>query len=199
MPESISEAIGADHDNFDVYYENIKNAKDDGAKVRWRNQLTWIIARHAISEELTWYPAMEKHLGEEGVRLSKTDKEQHMGVKRYLNELQDMSPADPKFMPLLDTLMDILHHHIEHEKNEDMPRLEGLLSREESEALARQFQRTKNIVPTRSHPSAPTSYVFENLAALMAAPIDRFRDLIMRDFPDEHDKREAREQAQSKL
>lgn len=80
MGESISEAIGADHDLFDVYYENIKNASDDGAKVRWRNQLTWIVARHAISEELTWYPAMEKHLGEEGVRLSKTDKEQHMGV-----------------------------------------------------------------------------------------------------------------------
>lgn len=114
-----------------------------------------------------------------------------MQVKNYLNELQDMSPVDPKFSPLLDTLMDNLHHHIEHEKNEDMPRLEGLLSREESQELARQFQRTKNIVPTRSHPSAPTSYVFESLAALMAAPIDRFRDLVMRDFPDEQDKREA--------
>jgi len=102
-----------------------------------------------------------------------------------------MSPVDPKFSPLLDTLMDILHHHIEHEKQEDMPRLESLLSREESQELARQFQRTKNIVPTRSHPSAPTSYVFESLAALMAAPIDRFRDLIMRDFPDEQDRKEA--------
>lgn len=78
--ETISEAIGADHDNFDVYYENIKSAKEDGEKVRWRNQLTWIVARHAISEELTWYPAMEKHLGEEGVKLSKTDKEQHSAV-----------------------------------------------------------------------------------------------------------------------
>ena len=96
-----------------------------------------------------------------------------------------MSPVDPNFMPTLNTMMDVLHHHIEHEKNEDMPRLEGLLSREESEALARSFQNTKKILPTRSHPSAPTSYVFESLAALMAAPIDRFRDLVMRDFPTE--------------
>lgn len=81
MGETISEAISADHAAFDEYYENIKNAPDDGAKVRWRNQLTWIIARHAISEELTMYPAMETYLGEEGVRLSKTDKEQHMGVR----------------------------------------------------------------------------------------------------------------------
>ena len=102
-----------------------------------------------------------------------------------------MTPTDPRFWPKLDTLMDVLHHHVEHEKNEDMPRLEGILSREESEALARSFQRTKNITPTRSHPSAPTNYYFENLAALLAAPIDRFADLF-RDFPDDQDKDEAK-------
>ena len=83
MGKLLSEAIGADHDEFDVLYENIKNAADDAAKVRWRNQLTWTVARHAISEELTWYPAMAKHLGEEGVRLAKTDKEQHQGAVSY--------------------------------------------------------------------------------------------------------------------
>jgi len=99
MPETISEAIGADHETFDIYYENIKNAKDDGAKVRWRNQLTWIVARHAISEELTMYPAMEKHLGEEGVRLSKTDKEQHMAASlasqpaKLTDQLTNICPA----------------------------------------------------------------------------------------------------------
>lgn len=80
MGETISDAIGADHQDFDIFYENIKNAEDDAAKVRWRNQLTWTVARHAISEELTLYPAMEKHLGDIGVELSKTDKEQHQGV-----------------------------------------------------------------------------------------------------------------------
>lgn len=101
-----------------------------------------------------------------------------------------MSPADPAFPGALDTLLETLHHHVEHEKYEDMPRLEALLPRAESEELAKQFQRTKNIVPTRSHPSAPTSYYPETLVALLAAPIDRFRDLL-RDFPDEKDKEEA--------
>ena len=80
MGKTLSEAIGEDHDLFDVYYDSLKKAQDDAAKVRWRNQLIWIVARHAVSEELTWYPAMEKHLGEEGVMLSKTDKEQHQAV-----------------------------------------------------------------------------------------------------------------------
>ena len=60
--------------------ENIRSTKDDAEKVRWRNLLTWTIARHAISEELVLYPAMETYLGDEGVKLSKTDKEQHQGV-----------------------------------------------------------------------------------------------------------------------
>lgn len=218
MGKLLSEAIGADHDEFDVLYENLKNATDDAAKVRWRNQLTWTVARHAISEELTWYPAMEKHLGEEGVRLSKTDKEQHQGVcplcsicvcrsklmmfdqvKDYLYKVQDMTPVDPQFMPLLDTLMDLLHHHIEHEKEEDMPRLESLLSREESEQLAVSFERTKKIVPTKSHPGAPTSYYLELLTGLMAAPVDKFRDYLTKDFPDEQDKQEAQSARDSKI
>lgn len=105
-----------------------------------------------------------------------------------------MTPTDPRFWPKLDTLMEVLHHHIEHEKNEDMPRLEKLLPREESEALARSFQRTKLITPTRSHPSAPTEYYLENLAGLLVAPIDKLRDWL-RDFPTEDDKQRAEERS----
>lgn len=65
-----------------------------------------------------------------------------------------------------------------------MPRLEKLLSREESRDLANQFERTKIILPTRSHPSAPNRPYFENFAAMLAAPIDKFADLL-RAFPKE--------------
>ncbi|KAM0720088.1 hypothetical protein Q7P37_004224 [Cladosporium fusiforme] len=191
MGETISEAISADHSSFDEYAEYLKTATDDAEKVRWRNQLTWTIARHALSEELTLYPAMEKHLGEEGVKLAKTDKEQHQGVKNTLYELQDMTPVDSRFMPLLDTLLDNLHHHIDHEKDEDMPRLEKLLSREESEALARSFQRTKNILPTRSHPAAPTEFYAESLVGLLTMPIDKLQDWL-RDYPDDQDVKGAK-------
>ena len=45
--------------------------------------LVWNLARHAISEELTVYPAMEKHLGEKGKELTKTDFAQHQAVSSY--------------------------------------------------------------------------------------------------------------------
>ena len=77
-----------------------------------------------------------------------------------------------------------LHVYIEHEFNEDMLRLEKILPRDESEALARSFQRTKMITLTRSHLTAPNRPYFENMAALMTAPVDKIRDLL-RDFPED--------------
>lgn len=78
-----------------------------------------------------------------------------------------------------------LHFHIDHEKNEDMPRLEKVLSQSESEAIAKQFIRTKQFVPTKSHPDAPTANpVIEGLAGLLAAPIDKLRTT-MESFPEE--------------
>ncbi|KAK4983902.1 hypothetical protein LTR66_000392 [Elasticomyces elasticus] len=181
--ETISEAIGNDHKAFDQCYDALKAGQTLADKIKWRNQLTWTIARHAISEELTMYPAMDRHMGEEGRELTDVDREQHQAVKEDLHTLQDMSPDHADFMPLLDKLMADLHHHISHESEEDMPRLERLLSRQESRELARQFRRTKWITPTMSHPAAPNEPPLENLAGLLAAPIDRFKDL-MRTFPD---------------
>ena len=84
--------------------------------------------------------------------------------------------------------MQDLHTHIEHESQEDMPRLEKAISQEESEKIAKSFARTKQFVPTKSHPDAPTSSVLsEGLAGLLAAPIDKLRT-IYDSFPDEETK-----------
>lgn len=76
----VSEAIGADHRYLDECYENLKAAATTEDKIKWRNMLSWNLARHAISEELTVYPAMEKWLGDEGRQLTKDDFAQHQAV-----------------------------------------------------------------------------------------------------------------------
>jgi hypothetical protein len=76
----VSQALGADHSCLDECYEHLKSASTEDEKIKWRNMLTWNLARHAISEELTVYPAMEKHLGEEGKALTKKDFAQHQAV-----------------------------------------------------------------------------------------------------------------------
>jgi hypothetical protein len=78
-------------------------------------------------------------------------------VKKDLYKLQSMSPDSAEFFPLFDVLLRDLHEHIQHESEEDMPRLEKLLSREESVKLAQDWERTKILTPTRSHPKCSRS------------------------------------------
>ena len=85
---TISEAISADHGAIDLYAENIKTASTLQEKIEWRNQFTWALARHAVSEELTLYPVMEKKLGQEGKELADVDREQHMAVSVLCNNIK---------------------------------------------------------------------------------------------------------------
>lgn len=83
--KTISEAIGADHQYMDLCGEQLKNAKTHQEQINWRNQLTWTFARHAISEELTMYPAMERVLGAAGKEMTDTDLKQHQAVSDTLS------------------------------------------------------------------------------------------------------------------
>ena len=77
-----------------------------------------------------------------------------------------------------------LQEHIKGEENDDLPALEKALKEngQDSESMANSFERTKMLVPTRSHPNAPDKPPYETVAGLMAAPIDKIGDLF-RKFP----------------
>jgi hypothetical protein len=81
-----------------------------------------------------------------------------------------------------------LEKHIEEEENRDLPALEQALKTQaqESESLATSFERTKQFVPTRSHPSAGENPPFETVMGLMAAPIDKLADMF-RKFPNKNE------------
>ena len=94
---TISTAIGNDHRLIDSYAERIKSAATIQEKTEWRNQFTWALARHAVSEELTMYPAMEKHMGEKGLELTNVDREQHQAVRLPSSHI---SKTKPPSLPL---------------------------------------------------------------------------------------------------
>ena len=91
---TISEAISADHGAIDTYAENIKTASTLQEKIEWRNQFTWTLARHAVSEELTMYPMMEEKLGQEGKDMTDIDREQHTAVSVSTQHGHSMTDGD---------------------------------------------------------------------------------------------------------
>lgn len=81
-------------------------------------------------------------------------------------------------------MAELLNHIKEEEEEYDLPALQSKLSADETKSMAKSFGRTKAIVPTRSHPFAPSKPPFETVAGLMAVPIDHLADLF-RKFPGE--------------
>jgi hypothetical protein len=94
-----------------------------------------------------------------------------------------MTPADPTFLPTIDSLWESLWQHIKEEERDDLPALEKAIDADASGALARSFDRTKHFVPTRSHPSAPDRPPYETAVGMMATPLDKLRDMF-RSFPE---------------
>ncbi|KAL1985735.1 hypothetical protein VTN96DRAFT_7483 [Rasamsonia emersonii] len=183
MSSRILDTIKRDHREIEACYDRIIKSTDPDEQTRFQNQFTWELARHAVGEELVLYPALEKHLPD-GHELAEKDRNESQTVKERLNIFQNMSCSDPQFLPTIRALMDDLSQHLKEEETNDVPKLDNALSWQESNRLARSFDRTKMFVPTRSHPGAPNRPPFETAVALLTAPIDRLAD-IFRKWPDE--------------
>jgi len=110
----------------------------------------------------------------DGEKLVHKDRDEHHKVAILLEKLQDKDASDEDFPSTFQELMDVLRPHLRDEETTDLPELEGKLSREDSEKLAKEFSKMKKFSPTRSHPFA-TSFEppFETALALMTAPIDK--------------------------
>jgi len=110
----------------------------------------------------------------DGEKLVHKDRDEHHKVAILLEKLQDKHASDEDFPSTFQELMNVLRPHLRDEETTDLPELEGKLSREDSEKLAKEFGKMKKFSPTRSHPFA-TSFEppFETALALMTAPIDK--------------------------
>ncbi|GKU11115.1 unnamed protein product [Fusarium langsethiae] len=167
---AISDAVTEDHRELKKYYNEVE------------------LARHSVREELVIYPAMEKYIGTKGKSLADEDRHKHHEVKEHLKVFQNLSSSDPEYVPKIKLIWGMLEKHIDAEENRDLPALEDALKAhaQETESLATQFSKTKQFVPTRSHPSAGENPPFETVMGLMTAPIDKLMDMF-RKFPDKRD------------
>ncbi|TEB30763.1 HHE domain-containing protein [Coprinellus micaceus] len=191
-------AVADDHQEMYQYYdEYVRNKGNTEAQTKWSNQLIWEIARHAVGEEIVIYPLMERHLGQEGVKLADHDRDDHQFVKENLYKLESMNVGTPEYDGLLRSVMDHLHEHNDSEETQDLPQLFQAIGADRAQAAALDFKRTKKFAPTHPHPAAPNKPPFETVAGLMAAPLDLLRDTFQK-FPSHEEKEAAEHRAQQK-
>ena len=95
-----------------------------------------------------------------------------------------MDITDPEFIPTAQTLMGELQNNTIQETTNDLVKLEGAITPDESNRLAKSFNRTKVFMPTRAHPGMPDRPPYETAIGLMTAPVDQLAD-VFRQWPED--------------
>ncbi|TPX43758.1 hypothetical protein SeMB42_g04592 [Synchytrium endobioticum] len=155
---------------FEIPKVDVENRK------RHVNSIIRGLAIHSVSEEMSVYPAVEKHLPngkDEANRL----RAEHLELKKDLQRVDFMPINDANLEPLLRKIFTEFEHHAKLEENEDFPKLRKAMSSEEAMKLGREYEDAKGASPTHPHPSAPDhGGIMEKAAGMASVPLDKLID-----------------------
>lgn len=102
---------------------------------------------HAAIEELIFYPAARRAIGEDDIILEAG--EEHHVVDVLIEELGGMEPSDEHYAAKATVLIEMVKHHIEEEETEMFPKVREALGRKALVEIGEQMQTTKDEMRSR--------------------------------------------------
>jgi hemerythrin superfamily protein len=175
LPDIEADAIAflrADHDKIeDLFstFDEIKYGRADEDKKRLVGELCREIRMHGTIEEELFYPAVRAEIADDD--LMNEASVEHEGIRRLVDELESMDPADEMLNAKMHVLDIYVTHHVREEEENIFPRareseldlaeLAGRLSRRKSvllretaDARPRADRRTRSRRAAASEPRA---------------------------------------------
>merc|ERR1712093_244613 len=130
-----------------------------------------------VLEETLVYPVLRDRVPE-GKNLAHDAYEDHFAVERLLDELLNMKVKDDeaKFDAKMNTMIENLFAHIQHEEGKLLPLLRQYIDPNELVELGGKMESNRPLMPTHPHPNMPKEGVKGMVAGLAAAPLDRAYD-----------------------
>jgi len=125
------ELLKMQHEEAKKLFEQIEAAEDEN-KEEIFEQLADALAVHATIEEKHFYPATKNARTEE---LLQEAVEEHLGVKRLIADLLEMSPEDAQFDAKVKVLKEQVEHHVEEEEGELFPKVKKMFKEDELDDL----------------------------------------------------------------
>lgn len=172
-----TELLHRDHETVDKALEQIRSG-NTGSKTR--GEVTAEVVRdlsvHAAIEEQILYPVVREFMPDREADVLE-DLEEHHVVKVLAKELADMSTDDPRFVPKVTVLSEIVAKHVEEEESDLFPALVDRFTADELGELGESLEQAKSLAPTRPHPHGPDEPP-ANLANVAVGVLDRLRDRV---------------------
>ncbi len=146
-------------------------------KERLADEIIKELCIHTSVEETLIYPVLRDRVPE-GKNLAHDAYEEHFAVERMLDELLNMKVKDDeaKFDAKMNTMIENLFAHIQHEEGKLLPLLRQYIDPNELVELGGKMESNRPLMPTHPHPNMPKEGVKGMVAGLAAAPLDRAYD-----------------------
>ncbi|WP_280252269.1 hemerythrin domain-containing protein [Nocardia abscessus] len=174
--------LRTDHQSVLGMLESLERGRGGGeAEVRARGNMvtTLVIAesQHEAVEEQFFWPEVRRNVPE-GNDLADQAITQEGEAKRLLQRLKDCEPGSDVFEDALTQFIPAARAHIEFEQSQVWPRFADAIPPEKSNELGRKMATAKAMAPTRPHPGTPSSPGALKTVGLVAAVVDKIRDLV---------------------
>ncbi len=141
MATTVGEYIKRDHDDFRLIFERLRNSTENEAALRGEVYPFLIdrVQAHAVAEEATIFPQMEKDSNLLPATLVLIA--EHRGMDTLARELAE-TPFDARtWRPKLFPLFDVMRCHLAREEADVFPRVSCRFSPEALEEAGEEFQR----------------------------------------------------------
>jgi hemerythrin superfamily protein len=126
--------LESQHQEVASLFADIEKARAADVKSGLFRKVADSLAIHATIEEHHFYPAVKERRTQDVLLESL---EEHLGIKRILADMLDVSVTDPIFDAKLKTLREQVEHHVGEEEGTLFPKVRKLFSSDELGHIAR--------------------------------------------------------------
>ena len=168
-----------DHRNVEKLFKRFEKAGEKAYTTK-RAIVASIIAElsvHAAIEEQLFYPVTRATVPDTD-DLALESLEEHLIVKRLLEDLESMSPEDERFSAKVTLLMENVRNHVEEEEGEYFPKVRDELGRKALNDLGDALMAAKKTAPSHPHPTAPDVPPGNIVAGVASSIADRVSDTV---------------------
>lgn len=141
-------------------------------------ELRRMLAVHEAAEESHVHPVTKKVV-KGGKKLVSARLEEEKAAKQLLRKLEKVGPGGDGYLPLLKQLRAAVLSHAKREEKQEFPLLRAAVTETRRRSLGLESKVTEALAPTRPHPAVNTQLA-NKMAAPLAGPLDRSRDLVHR-------------------
>jgi hemerythrin superfamily protein len=128
------ELLKSQHRKVEGLFSKIERARDSKKKEAYFIEIADSLAIHASIEEHHFYPGVKAKTTEE-ILLESV--EEHLGMKRVLSDLLELSVDDETFDAKLKVLKDLVEHHVEEEESSLFPKVASAVDKADLDDIAK--------------------------------------------------------------